>query len=106
MHVAVAHQDELRVDALGKERFGEGFVGFRHGRGTFPVDACRWHLCRRCKNWDLAFPAGGFRQTLHQACAQTKGGIVVFLPHEIPLLVLPRCGAHLQNAKPGMVAGH
>ena len=32
MHVAVAHQDELRVDALRKERFGEGFVEFGHGR--------------------------------------------------------------------------
>ena len=34
VHVAVAHQDELRVDALRKERFCEGFVEFGHGRGT------------------------------------------------------------------------
>jgi hypothetical protein len=25
--------DELRVDVLGTERFGEGFVEFGHGRG-------------------------------------------------------------------------
>ena len=30
VHVAVAHQDELRVDALRKERFCEGFVEFGH----------------------------------------------------------------------------
>ncbi len=34
MHVAVAHQDELRVDTLGEERFCEGFIEFRHGRDT------------------------------------------------------------------------
>ena len=34
VHVAVAHQDELRVDSLRKERFCEGFVEFGHGRGT------------------------------------------------------------------------
>jgi hypothetical protein len=33
VHVAVAHQDELRVDSLRKERFCEGFVEFGHGRG-------------------------------------------------------------------------
>ncbi len=32
VHVAVAHQDELRVNSLRKERFGEGFVEFGHGR--------------------------------------------------------------------------
>ena len=34
VHVAVAHQDELGVDSLRKERFGEGFVEFGHGCGT------------------------------------------------------------------------
>ena len=34
VHVAVAHQDELGVDSLRKERFCEGFVEFWHGRGT------------------------------------------------------------------------
>src|SRR5262249_51654505 len=34
VHVAVAHQDELRVDSLRKERFCEGFVEFWHGRDT------------------------------------------------------------------------
>ena len=34
VHVAVAHQDELRVDSLRKERFCEGFVEFGHGPGT------------------------------------------------------------------------
>ena len=34
VHVAVAHQDELRVDPLGKKRFREGFVEFGHGRGA------------------------------------------------------------------------
>ena len=33
VHVAVAHQDELRVDSLRKECFREGFVEFGHGRG-------------------------------------------------------------------------
>ena len=32
VHVAVAHQDELRVDPLGKEGCGEGFVEFGHAR--------------------------------------------------------------------------
>jgi hypothetical protein len=34
VHVAVAHQDELRIDSLRTERFGEGLVEFGHGRGT------------------------------------------------------------------------
>ena len=34
MHVAVAHQDELRVHSLRKERIREGFVEFGHGRVT------------------------------------------------------------------------
>ena len=34
VHVAVAHQDELRVDSFRKEGFCEGFVEFGHGRGT------------------------------------------------------------------------
>jgi len=34
VHVAVAHEDELRVDSLRKERFCKGFVEFWHGRGT------------------------------------------------------------------------
>ena len=36
VHVAVTHQGELRVDALGNERFGEGFVEFWHG--LVPLD--------------------------------------------------------------------
>src|SRR5262249_23804805 len=35
VHVAVAHQDELRVDALRTEGFGEGFVELWHGRVPF-----------------------------------------------------------------------
>src|SRR5580693_6239983 len=31
MHVAVAHQDELRIDPLREERVGEGFVELGHG---------------------------------------------------------------------------
>src|SRR5262249_12474004 len=58
VHVAVAHQDELRVDSLGKERFCEGFVESWHGRGT---------------------PAGGSNETLHYACAQAEGGIIFFV---------------------------
>src|SRR4051794_34252542 len=42
------------------------------------MDACRWHLCR-CKNGGSAPPAGGSQETLHQACAQTKGGIAFIL---------------------------
>jgi hypothetical protein len=34
VHVAVAHQDELRVDALRKKRFCEGLVEFGHMRGA------------------------------------------------------------------------
>src|SRR5204863_3096384 len=34
VHVAVAQQDDLRVDSLRKERFCEGFVHFGHGRAT------------------------------------------------------------------------
>ena len=34
VHVAVAHQDELRVDSLRKERFCEGLVEFGHGRSA------------------------------------------------------------------------
>ena len=32
VHVAVAHQDELRIDSLRKECFREGFIEFGHGR--------------------------------------------------------------------------
>src|SRR5262245_5298965 len=35
--------------------------------------------CRRCNRWDSAPPAGGSRETLHQARAQAEGGIVLFL---------------------------
>jgi hypothetical protein len=65
VHVAVAHQDELRVDSLREERFCEGFVEFWHGRGTLGWEARRWHPCRRCNHWDSAFPAGGSKETLH-----------------------------------------
>src|SRR5207244_4969238 len=34
VHVAVTHEDELRVASLRKERFCKGFVEFWHGRGT------------------------------------------------------------------------
>jgi hypothetical protein len=34
VHIAVTHQDELRVDTLGEKRFCEGFLEFRHGPGT------------------------------------------------------------------------
>ena len=42
MHVAVAHQDELRVDPLGKECFGEGFVEFGHGRVLLGCEVIRY----------------------------------------------------------------
>jgi hypothetical protein len=44
VHVAVAQQDELRVDSLHKERFCEGFVEFGHGRGT------TWMMRRSVRN--------------------------------------------------------
>ena len=53
MHVAVAHQDELRVDSLRKERFCEGFVEFGHGRGDSLGDEVIWynkHAWRRPVN--------------------------------------------------------
>src|SRR4029453_1233514 len=78
VHVAVAHEDELRVDSLRKERFCKGFVKFWHGRGTLCVEARRWHPCRRCNNWDSALPAGGCKETLHEVCAQAEGGIIFF----------------------------
>jgi hypothetical protein len=31
VHVAIAHQDELRVDSLRKKRFCESFIQFGHG---------------------------------------------------------------------------
>jgi hypothetical protein len=34
---------------------------------------------RCCNNWDSAPPAGSFKETLHQACAQAEGGIIFFL---------------------------
>ena len=37
MHVAVAHQDELRVDTFGEECFCEGFIEFRHGRRSTSI---------------------------------------------------------------------
>ena len=40
--------------------------------------------CRGCNNWDSAPPAGGLNETLHQACAQAKGGIVSFLAAQEP----------------------
>ena len=51
-------------------------VGGRPAEGT----------CCRC-NGDSALPAGGFQETLHQACAQAEGGIIFFfLPDKSPLL--------------------
>jgi hypothetical protein len=61
MHVAVAHHDELRVNALRTKGFCEGFVKFGHERGTI-----QWGLpmapCRRCNNWDSARSASGFKE--------------------------------------------
>src|SRR5262249_24014939 len=39
---AVAHQDELRVDSLRKERFCEGFVEFGHGAVPLNYEVI-WH---------------------------------------------------------------
>ena len=37
----------------------------------------------------LGFGTSRWRlQTLHQACAQAEGGMILFLPHERPLLAL------------------
>jgi hypothetical protein len=48
------------------------------------MEARRWHTWRRCNNWDAAPPAGGSKETLHQACAQAEGGIIFFvLPHKV-----------------------
>jgi len=41
VHVAVAHQDELRVDSLRKERFCEGFVEFGAWTRSPWMEVCR-----------------------------------------------------------------
>src|SRR5262249_23925981 len=75
VHVAVAHQDELRVDSLRKECFCECFVEFWHpvpSLGSLPMPLLRPVQLRfGTSRWWL-------RETLHQACAQVKGGIIFF----------------------------
>ncbi len=77
VHVAVAHQDELRVNSLRQECFCEGLVEFGHGR------------CTLGGGLPMAFaavatigirhvPTGGSEERLHQACAQAEGGILSF----------------------------
>ena len=34
--------------------------------------------CRRCNNWDFGPSPDGSKETLHQACAQAEGGIILF----------------------------
>jgi hypothetical protein len=38
VHIAVAHQDELRVDTLGEKRFCEGFLDRQGAWHYRPVD--------------------------------------------------------------------
>jgi hypothetical protein len=78
VHVAVAHQDELRVDSLRKERFCEGFVEFWHGRGTpgsRPADG----PCRRCNSWDSASPLTAPRKRYIRLARRRKGASSFFL---------------------------
>jgi hypothetical protein len=41
MHVAVAHQDELRVDPFREEGLCEGFIELRHVRWTTKMKEVR-----------------------------------------------------------------
>jgi hypothetical protein len=80
VHVAVAHQDELRINALCEERFCKGFVEFGHGHDTLwwrPAEGTLLSL--HC--WESALPDGGFKETLYQASAQAKRHHL-FLPHK------------------------
>jgi hypothetical protein len=87
VHVAVAHQDELRVDSLRKERFGEGFVEFGHARdilgcdslGGGPPVALLMGLLPPLQQLGFGTSPRGSKETLHQACAQAEGGIIFFL---------------------------
>ena len=78
VHVAVAHQDELRVDSLRKEGFCEGFVEFWHGRGTLGWRAADGTLGRRCNNQDSAPPAGGSKKRYIRLARRRKGASSFF----------------------------
>src|SRR5215831_1968070 len=49
------------------------------GAVPFVWRRAEWHPCRRCNHPDSALPAGGSKETLHQACARAEGGIIFLL---------------------------
>jgi hypothetical protein len=81
VHVAVAHQDELRVDPLGKERFCEGLIEFWHGVpfGGGPPRALAAVTIVGIRHFPLAAPG----KRLHQACAQAKEASFLLIPSSI-----------------------
>jgi hypothetical protein len=85
VHVAVAHQHELRVDSLRKERFCECFVEFWHGRGTLGWKPADGTLAAGAtigiRHLPLVAP-GNATSGLRAG----EGGIIFFLPRKIPLL--------------------
>src|SRR5712672_3681413 len=90
MHVAVAHQDELRVDSLGKECFGEGFVEFRHGRGTLRWTPADGTFAAVARIGIRHLPRAALGKRYIRLARRRRGASSLFLPHEIPLLALPR----------------
>ena len=72
VHVAVAHQDELRVDSR-KEGFCEGFVEFWHGRGTLGWRAADGTLGRRCNNRVLHLPLAAPKNAHIRLARRRKG---------------------------------
>src|SRR5438132_898275 len=95
VHVAVAHQDELRVDSLRKERFCEGFVEFWHGRGTLGWRPADGTLAAVAIIGIRHLPLAAPRKRYIRLARRRKGASSFFLPHKSPLLarsVTPRAG--------------
>ena len=86
VHVAVAHQDELRVDSLRKERFCEGFVEFWHGRGTLGWRPADGTLAAVATIGIRHFPLAAPRKRYIRLARRRKGASSFFLPHKSPLL--------------------
>ena len=86
VHVAVAHQDELRVDSFRQERFGEGFVEFRHARGTPVVAAADDGILAAGATIGIwHFPPAAPGKRYIRLARRRKGVHPFFLPHKIPL---------------------
>ena len=92
VHVAVAHQDELRVDSLRKERFCEGFVEFGHGRGTLGWRPADGTLAAVAAIGIRHFPLAAPRKRYIRPARRRKGASsLFFLLHKSPFVAHRSC---------------